>query len=100
MIERPVISSASMESKHCEYKKNFADRLETMLHSQGAKLAKAALPRFFLCQLESMDVQESFQEIGLMHPWYQSLDLRDFLLPNFEMFCHLFQKKPIRFFAS
>ena len=93
MIGRPLISCAAMESKHREYKKNLADRLETMLYSQGAKLAKAALPRLVLCQLESMDVQESFQEIGLMHPMYQSLDLRDFLPAQFRNVVPFVSKK-------
>ena len=93
MIGRPLISCAAMESKHREYKKNLADRLETMLYSQGAKLAKAALPRLVLCQLESMDVQESFQEIGLMHTMYQSLDLRDFLPAQFRNVVPFVSKK-------
>ena len=32
-----------------------------------------------------MDVQESFQEIGLMHPMYQSLDSCEFLPTNFHV---------------
>lgn len=93
MIGRPVISCAAMETKHRDYKKNLADRLETMLYSQDAKLAKSALPRLVLCQLEAMNVQESFQEIGLMHPIYQSQDICEFLPDDFRHVVAFLSKK-------
>lgn len=101
MIGRPVISCAAMETKHREYKKNLADRLETMLYSQDAKLAKSALPRLVLCQLEAMNVQESFQEISA---WCtQSIKARkcaNFCPTISDMLWRFFPKKPIRLFVS